>query len=173
MKYFYSIIQALLIFAGLFLISDTALAGSLKVEDMDSSEKADIHVSILLERVYLDGEMSEETVDESIISMEEFWDKYQHWQLVDVEDGTITFQKRINDISPLLKSNGYFGLSEDGTLSIFNGKPDQSNLIQSFFQIDMRRLESSTQKKLMNGIPIKNKYDYTSVLETYRPLSIN
>ncbi|WP_433743393.1 BofC C-terminal domain-containing protein [Falsibacillus pallidus] len=173
MKYFNSIIQSLLFFAAFFLMSDTALAGSSKAGDKETSENADIHVSVLLERVYLDGEMSEETIDESIISMEEFWDKYQNWQLVEVEDGTITFQRRINDISPLLKSNGYFGLSEDGTLSIFNGKPERSNLIQSFFQIDLRRLESSTQKKLMNGIPIKNKNDYTSVLETYRPLSIN
>jgi forespore regulator of the sigma-K checkpoint len=128
-----------------------------------------IQMTIILERMYLDGEVSEEIREEAVTSMKEIWKKYKGWQLVNMDDEQIVFQKNMNDISPLAKANGYFGMTEDGTLSIFEGKPDESSrVIQSFFQIDVEKLESHQHEKLKKGIRVHSKANYERVLETYK-----
>ncbi|MBM7660680.1 forespore regulator of the sigma-K checkpoint [Bacillus mesophilus] len=130
-------------------------------------------VTVILERVYLDGEVSEEIIEETIWSMEDFWAAYDSWQLIDQDEQLIVFQKQIDDISPLLKANGYFGLTSNGTLTIFNGKPDAENVIQSFFQIDVSKLESRKHEELKKGIPIRSKDNYVEVLEVFKPFSMS
>ncbi|ALA69524.1 Forespore regulator of the sigma-K checkpoint, BofC [Geobacillus stearothermophilus 10] len=138
-----------------------------------SASAAPVKMTIVLERQYLDGEMSEEKVTETVDSMTEIWKKYRGWQLVTLDDQTIVFRKTINDISPLLKTNGYFGITDDGTLSIFNGKPDRSSeIIQSFFQIDVQKLESRQQEKLKKGIRVLSKERYEQVIEMYRHFAV-
>ncbi|TRZ37444.1 regulator [Niallia circulans] len=129
--------------------------------------------AVLLQRVYLDGEVSEECIEETIWSMEDFWSKYENWQLVNMDSHQFVFKQEMDDISPLLKANGYFGVSDEGILGVYNGKPNKSNIIQSFFQIDLEKLESTQQKSLQNGIPIKNKNRYVEVLETFKSLDTN
>ncbi|MGX6442893.1 BofC C-terminal domain-containing protein [Neobacillus sp. K501] len=129
-------------------------------------------LTIILERIYLDGEISEEVILDSYWSIENFWAKYDQWQLQDVDKSKMVFRKKVDDISPLLKTNGYFGITEDGVLTIFNGRPDRSRIIQSFFQIDVKKLESKKQEELIQGIPIKTKDRYVEVLETFKPYSI-
>jgi forespore regulator of the sigma-K checkpoint len=135
-----------------------------------------LQVEIILQRAYLDGEISEEKIVEKIWSMEQFWVKYEQWELVDTYDQGLVFKKQMDDISPLLKANGYFGITDDGTLTIFNGRPHQTNIIQSFFQINIDKLESRKHLQLKKGIPIKTKDRYVQVLETlkpyYKPLKI-
>ncbi|MCL6571597.1 MAG: intercompartmental signaling factor BofC [Bacillus sp. (in: Bacteria)] len=130
------------------------------------------NLTIILERVYLDGEISQEVVYETCYSMENFWAKYDQWQLMDTDESTMVFRKQVDDISPLLKANGFFGITEGGVLTIFNGRPDQLRIIQSFFQIDIKKLESKKQEELMHGIPIKTKDRYVEVLETFKVYSI-
>lgn len=131
-----------------------------------------LKVTIILQRVYLDGEMSEERVVETIWSLEDFWAKYDKWQLLDMDAKKAVFRQDVDDISPLLKANGYFGLSDEGVLTIFNGRPDGSNIIQSFFQIDLGRLESIKRDQLKKGIPIRSKQCYEEVLETFKPYTV-
>ena len=83
----------------------------------------------------------------------------------------MSFSKKAEDISPLLKANGYFGVTDDGILTIFNGKPYKSHIIQSFFQIDVGKLESTKREELIKGIPIKTKDRYVEVLETFKTYS--
>jgi forespore regulator of the sigma-K checkpoint len=138
---------------------------------MDTQKSEPLAMKIVLERIYLDGEVSEEIVQEDIFSLENFWAKYDQWKLKDIDESKVVFSKQVDDISPLLKSNGYFGISDKGVLTIFNGKPDQARIIQSFFQIDTKKLESWKQKELLDGIPIKNKDHYVKVLETFKSYS--
>jgi forespore regulator of the sigma-K checkpoint len=140
---------------------------------MDTQKKTEpLHMTVILERVYLDGEISQEVVHETCWSAENFWAKYDQWQLTDIDESTMVFRKQVNDISPLLKANGFFGITEDGVLSIFNGRPDQLRIIQSFFQIDIMKLESTKQEELLQGIPIKTKDRFVEVLETFKPYSL-
>lgn len=143
---------------------------------MDNNQTEDktgpLNMTVILERVYLDGEISQEIVHETYRSMENFWAKYDQWQLIDRDESAMVFRKQVNDISPLLKANGFFGITEEGVLSIFNGRPGQLRIIQSFFQIDIKKLESTKQEELIQGIPIKNKDRYVEVLETFKPYSL-
>jgi len=151
----------------------TGSAAQVQMENHHNQEnKEPQQWTVILERVYLDGDMSEEVVQEPVWAIENFWAKYDQWQLVNFEDGTMVFRRQVDDISPLLKANGYFGLSENGVLTIFNGRPGRSRIIQSFFQIDVKKLESKKQEELIQGIPIKTKDRYVEVLETFKPYSI-
>lgn len=152
--------------------SPAASLGSISFWDRPvfaAEEISPLRITLHLERVYLDGEKSEETVMETIWSMEDFWAKYDAWQLIEMEESELVFRQHVDDISPLLKTNGYFGLSDEGVLTIFNGRPDHTNIIQSFFQLDLGKLESTKREKLNQGIPIKSKDEYEKVLETYKP----
>ncbi|WP_409301912.1 BofC C-terminal domain-containing protein [Peribacillus sp. SCS-155] len=128
---------------------------------------------IILQRMYLDGEVSEEIKTEKILSMEDFWAAYEDWQLVDQNEERMVFKRSVNDISPLLKANGFFGITKDGTLTIFNGRPEQERIIHSFYQIDVGKLESSKQAELSAGIPIINKMRYAKVIEAYKLYSVS
>ena len=128
--------------------------------------------TIILERVYIDGEVSEEILKENVDTIEEIKGKYQNWNIIQMDEEQIVLQKKVNDISPLLKANGYFGISDNGIISIFNGKPKKADIIQSFFQIDIKKLEGKKQEELKKGIPIKSKEDYDKVLKALKPYSI-
>ncbi|AGT32928.1 bypass-of-forespore protein C [Geobacillus genomosp. 3] len=137
------------------------------------AEPAPVNMTIVLQQQYLDGEISEEKRTETVFSLTEIWKKYRDWQLITLDDRTIVFRKTVNDISPLLKTNGYFGITDDGTLSIFNGKPGRSSeIIQSFFQIDVQKLESRQQEKLKKGIRVLSKEQYEQVIRMYRHFAI-
>jgi forespore regulator of the sigma-K checkpoint len=151
----------------LLVVEDLAFAETESQEGLNEP----VTVEILRKCLYMDGEISEETVTETIYSMENFWAKYEDWQFVGMDNGQMVFQKQADDISPLLKANGYFGVTEDGILTIFNGKPYKSHIIQSFFQIDVGKLESRKREELIKGIRIKTKDRYVEVLETFKSYS--
>ncbi|WP_199880598.1 intercompartmental signaling factor BofC [Bacillus massiliglaciei] len=128
---------------------------------------------VILQRMYLDGEQSEEKVTETIWAMEDFWAKYKDWKLIDQNEKEIIFQKREQDISPLLKANGYFGMTEEGVISIYNGKPKYDKIIQSFFQVDVGQLEAYKKEELQRGIPILNKDQFQKLIKSYEPYTKN
>lgn len=154
-----------------FLNSDSLLSEEVQAVQATARNMKPLVVKVILERNYMDGEMSEEVVYEKILAMEDFWAKYKDWQLLDMREGIVKFSKGVDDISPLLKTNGYFGVTNDGVLSIFNGKPSEEQIIQSFFQIDMRKLESVDRKRLERGIRISSKNQYVEVLNAFKNYS--
>lgn len=136
------------------------------------AQPSPLELTVHLKRVYLDGVESEETIQETVLALEDFWAKYDEWQLVDMDEERLIFQQKVDDISPLLKMNGFFGLTEDGTLSLFNGKPEELDVIQSFFQIDIEKLESKQHRQLQYGIPIQSKEDFSKVYEAMKRYAI-
>ncbi|MBA4537175.1 intercompartmental signaling factor BofC [Bacillus aquiflavi] len=142
------------------------------IADSDLHVSDPLKLSIILERVYLDGEMSEEEIVETIWSLEDFWAKYDEWNLIDLQEGKAVFQQQVDDISPFLKENGFFGITEEGIFTIFNGKPEDANVIQSFFQIDVKKLESQLHDQLKKGIPIRTKDKYFEVIEAFQHYSL-
>ena len=129
-------------------------------------------VTILLERMYVDGEVSEEIFTEKVANLEQFLQQYKEWQLVDRDDTQIVLQKKVDDISPLLKTSGYFGVSNEGILQIFNGLPKEDNAIHSFFQIDMKKLESYERAELKRGIRIKSKERFVKTIEKMKQYAV-
>ncbi|HZH59895.1 MAG TPA: BofC C-terminal domain-containing protein [Metabacillus sp.] len=137
----------------------------------ENSIQQPLSVKVVLQRKYLDGEISEEIIQKKVSSLEDIWGLYSGWQLLDHNRESVVFRREIDDISPLLKTNGYFGITGDGRFSIFNGRPDSNDIIQSFFQIDVEKLESHKHDKLMEGIRIESKDQYFEVLKAYETYS--
>ena len=133
-----------------------------------SAEVGPKKIQVKLERVYLDGEISEEIIEETIWSMEDFWAFYDDWSLVDQDEQQIHFQIQVDDISPLLKINGYFGISDEGILNIYDGKPEQKKIIHSFYQINLEKLKSHHEHKLKEGIPVTSTENYREILQLYK-----
>lgn len=126
-------------------------------------------IDVHLKRTYLDGKTSVEVVEETIWSMPDFWATYESWQLVDQNEDKVVFHKRLNDISPFVKANGYFGLSKKGELMIYEGHPEEHEAVQSFFQIDVEKLESRLENELKKGIPVSSTQNYRRVLNELKP----
>lgn len=122
-------------------------------------------VTVHLKTVYLDGFKTEKKIDEPILSMEDFWDNYKGWQLVKQSTSDVYFQKNINDISPVSKAAGIFGISKNHTLTIFNGNPNNDQIIQTFFQLDLDALEAKLHMKLEKGIPVQSKENFKQVMK--------
>ncbi|WP_232735786.1 BofC C-terminal domain-containing protein [Alteribacter populi] len=170
---FFRMFLVLALFFVCFVSANEVLQPVIYAEDDDAFEvTGPLTVEVVLQRVYLDGEMSEEVIEEEILSMEDFWSFYDDWQLLTHTQDQVVFQQEVNDISPLLKVNGYFGLSEEGTLNIYNGKPEQDDVIQSFFQINTDRLKSKVHSDLKSGIPVSSKDHYLEVLQMYEKYSV-
>jgi forespore regulator of the sigma-K checkpoint len=129
-------------------------------------------ITVILQRTYLDGEVSEEILTEKVASLEKILEEYRDWQLVDRDDVQIVLQKRVDDISPLLKTSGYFGVSKEGILQIFKGTPSTDNVIHSFFQMDMKKMKSYQRQRLKRGIRIKSRERYEKVLSQMKNYSV-
>lgn len=125
-------------------------------------------ISVKLERVYIDGEVSEEMIQETNRTMDEILKEYAGWAIVAKTNSSVHLRKEIDDISPLLKMNGYFGLSKDGFFNLYDGRPKEDNVIQSFFQINTKKLKSYERIELQNGIPVLSRENYENVLKTYK-----
>lgn len=128
-------------------------------------------IKVILQREYLDGELSEEKITEWL-TIEELESKYQDWKIIEQSTEYIIFHKNENDISPLLKTNGYFGMTKDGTLSIYNGKPQEDNVIHTFFQIDVGKLEVYQQEELQQGIQIISKDQFNNLMKEYSEYAV-
>lgn len=129
-------------------------------------------IKVILQREYLDGELSEKKITERFGTLEEFKNKYSGWKISEQTKEYIVLHKMENDISPLLKTNGYFGITKDGTLSIYNGKPADDKIIHTFFQIDVGKLEVYQQEELQQGIQIISKAQFNSLMEEYREYAV-
>ena len=79
--------------------------------------------------------------------------------------------KRIHDLSPACKESAVFGIDADGRLSLFDGPPDGGNVLRSFYQLNIRYMESSLPKErfdaLVRGIRVSDLDEYNSVLSSF------
>ena len=106
----------------------------------DANEKEPM--TLFLERVYVDGVVSQEMIKSPSMT-KTINEKYKNWRLLKETDRELVFRTSIDDISPILKDNGYVGLSVNGILSAFEGKPASSqHIIQSFFKLTSKGLKA-------------------------------
>lgn len=92
------------------------------------------------------------------------------------DDGSITFTEMVDDLSPQCKDNAYFGIDAEGNLSLFDGLPQEDHVIRTFFQLNVRYLESSlppeTVQQLKKGIRVTDLAEYNSVLSTFSDYAV-
>jgi forespore regulator of the sigma-K checkpoint len=132
-------------------------------------------VNVVLKREYICGQAEEETRQETVTSADELLTRYKDWSLVSRNHNVYTFEKKINDLSPYCKQNAFFGINKNGELTLFDGLPENGQVIQTFFQLNTKKLESSLPpeelKLLRKGIHITNAAEYNSIISTYSELS--
>jgi len=131
-----------------------------------------LELEVVLQRMYIDGQMSEERRSETVWSLEDFWATYDGWRVVNQQKGQVVFHKKVEELSPIIKAKGYIGLDEHGKLSIFEGKPSEQKVIQTFYQIDVDQLEVMESKHLKEGIKIKSTDQYYKLLDQFKKLSV-
>lgn len=80
-------------------------------------------------------------------------------------------ERKIRDLSPTVKEKGRFGITEDGMLMLYTGDEKERQVIETFFRIDIQRMESSLPReeidRIRKGIPVHNLAEYNSILSTY------
>ncbi|WP_338042383.1 BofC C-terminal domain-containing protein [Paenibacillus alba] len=102
--------------------------------------------------------------------------KHPDWLLSLSTNGEVTFTENIDDLSPACKENAVFGIDGSSNLSLFNGTPAKDNVIRTFFQLNIKHLESSlprdTVEQLHNGIRVSDMEEYNSVLSTFSDYAV-
>lgn len=102
--------------------------------------------------------------------------KHPEWTLSVGAGGEVTFTDEIEDLSSECKLRAVFGIDDNGNLSLFNGTLGKDHVIRTFFQLNIKYLESSlpveTVKQLHQGIRISDVDEYYSVLSTFSDYAI-
>lgn len=126
-----------------------------------------LKLTVILKEHYIDGVMETTKKEETIWSMMDFWASYEEWTLEDQQLDKVVFQRKVEDISPLTKQQGYFGLTNDGELAVFQGIPNEGKVMESFKPIPIKPLESKRESELKDGIKIKNYRHFEQVVRQY------
>jgi forespore regulator of the sigma-K checkpoint len=85
----------------------------------------------------------------------------------------IAMKEWIKEVPSEMKPNTvyYFALNSDGYLTLYEGDPDEWQVVRTFFQLDVNHLEGSLPqevvKELHEGIRISDDAEYNSVLSTF------
>lgn len=128
-------------------------------------------VQVILRKTYVTGEVEIEKKEEVVESAKQLLNRYEGWKLKHRDGNEYTFEMKVNDLSPTCKANGYFGINEKGELSLFDGVPEKEKVIQTFFQIDTKKIESHLPKEelsmLRRGIRVQDVEEYNSILSTF------
>ncbi|MHA6530503.1 BofC C-terminal domain-containing protein [Paenibacillus sp. BAC0078] len=87
------------------------------------------------------------------------------------QEGDLWLERSVNDLSPLVKKDAYFGVDEHGNLTLFKGPPAADKVLKTFFQMDMGSMKSSLPEEILNqlheGIRVQDIEEYNSVLSTF------
>lgn len=175
-RYEWWIIVAFAILLGL-VFGASLLYSYRPIEQLQEKETARQAVDVLLQRTYLCGKVEEETRRELVSSADELKERYKDWTFVTLDQNRYTFAKKINELAPVCHENAYFGVNKNGDLTLFDGLPEEGKVIQTFFQLDTKKLEAVLPKEelalLKRGIRVTDTAEYNSILSTYSELSVN
>jgi len=152
-------------------------------ELVQNTQQVNTNIEMILEfeTHYVVGEDLLETKIEFAQSIDEIKNKYPEWEVVEVNVNKIILSRNVEDISPECKNRTYFSLNPEGYLTLFSGDPSnklgQYMIIETFFRIDIDKLESSLPiepvQQLYEGIPVQDLAEFNSVLSTFSEFSID
>lgn len=145
--------------------------GELLVEQVAQVFASDQGVDLVLRRHYVCGEVVEEWRHLDSVTPEELISQYPDWTILSREPGKVVLATHIQDLAPQCKTNGFFGITDEGLMTFFLGPPNEGKVVKTFYQIDMEKLRSSLPKEftdqLKDGIRVTTLAEYESVLSTY------
>ncbi len=128
-------------------------------------------VELVLHRSYLCGEETRKLGTHTAEEAYELILAHREWDASLASGGLITLEEAVDDLSPQCRKTAYIGMDQNGNLSLFNGPPKKDKVVRTFFQLDVRTLQTSlTQQKLeelLHGIRVSDKDEYNSVISTF------
>ncbi|MFD2926091.1 BofC C-terminal domain-containing protein [Halobacillus naozhouensis] len=130
----------------------------------EPSHQEPVIFHVVTKKHYIDG-VTEITEEQEVIwSMEDFWSKYRDWTIEEHKRENMVFSKQVNSISPITEQQGYFGVTKDGELAVFQGAPSKGNVMESFNPIPLKPLEAKSKLKLADGIKITSSEHFQQVI---------
>jgi forespore regulator of the sigma-K checkpoint len=133
-------------------------------------------VDLILQTYYKCGEMTEETRKVSPNDINDWKKEHSNARLVRQEDGFMLWERRIEDLAPHCKTNGFMSIDDKGRLTLYYGAPDEGQIIRTFFQIEIKHLESKLPSdqvnKLYQGIPVRNITEFDTIFTTYQHFAV-
>lgn len=128
-------------------------------------------INVRLRRTFLCGEEYKLLGVMPVQKVVDLLVKHPRWTATLDKDETVLLAENVDDLSETCKKNAVIGLDKNGNLSLFEGPPKDEKVVRTFFQLDMRYLESALPKdevdRLINGIRVQDKDEYNSVLSTF------
>lgn len=146
-----------------------------KVQEVNINTNKETNLRLITHFVVGDDLVESKT--EKYISLEELQDRYSDWEMTEIEKDSIVMERYVEDMSPACKNGAYFGLSPDGYLTLYRDDGEKNEVIETFFRIDVKSLESGLPQEPVNqlyvGIPIEDLAEFNSVLSTFSEYAID
>lgn len=134
-------------------------------------------IQVVLLRKYICGEETSMLGSYQASEIPGLWSAHPAWKASYRSDvPVLVFTEQVEDLSPTCKNHVFMGIDRNGNLSMFNGAPEQEQVIRTFFQLNIEYLESSlpeeTVRQLRKGIRISDYAEYNSVLATFSDFAV-
>lgn len=167
-----------------FQQADTANAAATEPAAADHTEsiiqslqQQDGPLSVKLHRVYVCGEELKPLGRMKPNQIVRLLLAHPAWTvMLNSDQDTVVIEEQIDDLSNHCKTNAYMGLDKNGNLTLYDGAPKKQKVVRTFFQLDVRFMESSLPQdkldQLANGIRISDMDEYNSVLSTYSDYAV-
>ncbi|AJY76079.1 BofC C-terminal domain-containing protein [Paenibacillus beijingensis] len=134
-------------------------------------------VNVRLRRTFLCGEELKLLGVMPVKKVVYLLSSHPQWTATLDNTGAVELTESVDDLSETCKKHAVIGLDKNGNLSLFDGPPKKEKVVRTFFQLDMRYLESALPKeevdRLINGIRVQDKDEYDSVLSTFTEFALN
>jgi forespore regulator of the sigma-K checkpoint len=131
---------------------------------------------VFAQKIYVCGQELAEIGKLSPNQIAQYYKEHPQDQIKLTSEGQVYFVEQVEDISAACKHNAFFGLDKKGSLSLFEGPPNEEKIMRTFFQLNVEHLKTSlpqgTYNQLKQGIPISDLAEYNSVLSTFSDYAI-
>ncbi|WP_424768152.1 BofC C-terminal domain-containing protein [Paenibacillus sp. sgz302251] len=134
-------------------------------------------LSVKLRRIYVCGEELKPLGRMMSKQVAELVDVHPEWEVkLNEEKSEVFLEQYVDDLSEHCKENAYMGVNSSGHLTLYDGIPKKEKVVRTFFQLDVRYMESSLPQdkldQLVKGIRISDIDEYNSVLSTYSDFAV-
>jgi forespore regulator of the sigma-K checkpoint len=143
---------------------------------LEQIEKSGNAHRVFAQKMYVCGQELAEIGKLSFAQITQYYKEHPQDQVKLTTEGQVYFVEQVEDISAACKHNAFFGLDKNGSLSLFEGPPNEEKIMRTFFQLNVEHLKTSlpqgTYNQLKQGIPISDLAEYNSVLSTFSDYAI-
>ncbi|MFD0588276.1 BofC C-terminal domain-containing protein [Paenibacillus sp. GCM10027627] len=141
-------------------------------------KERDKNVQVLLQRQYVCGEEFEALGSMNTKDIIQLLRDHPDFSAsLNKDPEQVVLVQRIEDLSDYCKSHAYFGVDRFGNFTLFDGEPRKEKVLRTFFQLDIRFMESSLPQhkleRLTQGIRVSDMDEFNSVLSTFSDYAVN